>query len=133
MKKSDIKNGMHVITNDGTEYVILSDIYASSQVNNNTTAHVIMANINDNEWVNFDTYTHDLRCGTNNPKYEIQAVFEPRYYKATLMSVRDDEDNYYFTKLWERPTKKKMTKSEIEKELGYEIEIVDEDRNGFDF
>jgi hypothetical protein len=126
---------MHVITNDGTEYVILSDIYASSQVKNNTTAHIIMADINGNEWMNFDKYTCDLRCNDDddNFEYEIQAVFEPRYYKATLMSVRDDEDNYYFTKLWERPTKKKMTKSEIEKELGYEIEIVDEDRNGFDF
>lgn len=126
MKKSDIKNGMHVITNNGNEYVILSDVYASLQISNNNTAHVIMADINGNEWMNFDKYTSDLRC--NDDDYEIQAVFSPKYYKATLMSVYDTDDiSYYFTKLWERPIKKKMTKANIEKELGYEIEIVDEE------
>ncbi len=125
MQKSDIKNGMHVITNNGEEYVILSNIYASSQVNNNNTAHVIMASINGDGWMNFDKYTSDLRCDNNNFEYEIQAVFEPRYYSATLMSIRNVESDYYFTKLWERPQRKKMTKIDIEKELGYEIEIID--------
>ena len=127
MQKSDIKNGMHVITNNGEEYVILSDVYASSQVNSHNTAHVIMAHINGEGWMNFDKYTNDLRCDNGDFDYEIQAVFEPRYYSATLMSVRNVESDYYFTKLWERPTAKKMTKVEIEKELGYEIEIVDDE------
>lgn len=125
MQKSDIKNGMHVITNNGEEYVILSNIYASSQVSSNNTAHVIMANIDGEGWMNFDKYTSELRCDNGNFEYEIQAVFEPKYYSATLMSVRSAYSNHNFTKLWERPTAKKMTKAEIEKELGYEIEIVD--------
>ena len=125
MQKSDIKNGMHVITNNGEEYVILSDVYASSQVNSHNTAHVIMAHINGEGWMNFDKYTNDLRCESGHFDYEIQAVFEPKYYSATLMSVRSDYSNYNFTKVWERPTRKKMTKIDIEKELGYEIEIID--------
>lgn len=125
MQKSDIKNGMHVITNNGEEWVILSDIHASSQTNSNNTAHVIMANIDGEGWMNFDKYTSDLRCDNGNFEYEIQAVFEPKYYSATLMSVRSAYSNHNFTKLWERSIAKKMTKAEIEKELGYEIEIID--------
>lgn len=125
MQKSDIKNGMHVITNNGEEYVILSNIYASSQTSSNNTAHTIMADINGEGWMNFDKYTYDLRCDNGDFEYEIQAVFEPKYYSATLMSVRSDYSNYNFTKVWERPTVKKMTKADIEKELGYEIEIID--------
>lgn len=125
MQKSDIKNGMHVITNNGTEYVILSDIYASSQISGNNTAHTIMAEINGEGWMNFDKYTNDLRCESGDFNYEIQAVFEPKFYSATLMSVRSAYSDYSFTKVWERPMRKKMTKADIEKELGYEIEIVD--------
>ena len=126
MQKSDIKNGMHVITNNGTEYVILSDIYASSQISGNNTAYTIMAEINGEGWMNFDRYTHDLRCESGDFNYEIQAVFEPKFYSATLMSVRNVYSDYNFTKVWERPIVKKMTKADIEKELGYEIEIVED-------
>jgi hypothetical protein len=125
MQKSDIKNGMHVITNNGEEWVILSDIYAPSQIRSNNTAYTIMANINGEGWMNFDKYTSDLRCNSKNFDYEIQAVFEPQHYCATLMSVRGAYSDYNFKKIWERPTRKKMTKIDIEKELGYEIEIID--------
>ena len=124
MKKSDIKNGMHVITNNGEEYVVISDVHAPSQVGITNT---IMANI-DGGWMNFDEYTSDLRCKSGNFDYDIKAVFEPKYYGVTLMSVHsdyDDYDKYNFIKLWERPIAKKMTKADIEAELGYEIEIVD--------
>lgn len=123
MQKSDIKNGMHVITNNGEEWVILSDIHASSQTNN--TACTIMARMDGGGWMNFDRYTNDLRCDSGDFDYEIQAVFKPKYYGVTLMSVRSAYSSYNFTKLWERPTIKKMTKADIEKELGYEIEIID--------
>ena len=125
MKKSDIKNGMHVITKGGEEYVIVSvSAVYPSQIEK---AHTIMANI-DGGWMNFDKYTNDLRCESGNSDYDIKAVFEPKYYSATLMSVRSnyDYDKYNFIKLWERPTVKKMTKAEIEAELGYEIEIVED-------
>ena len=129
MKKSDIKNGMHVITNNGDEYVILNDIYATVQTENNHTAHTIMALINGNGWMDFDGYTSDLRYNRNSD-YDIQAVFVPQFYSATLKSVNDYKydgyDSYYFKKLWERDIPKKMTKADIERKLGYEIEIVED-------
>ena len=125
MQKSDIKNGMHVITNNGEEWVILSNIYAPSQIRGNNTAKTIMANIDGEGWMNFDKYTSDLRCHSDNFDYEIQAVFEPQHYYAILMSVRNVASASFFKKIWERPIAKKMTKAEIEKELGYEIEIID--------
>ena len=59
MNKSDIKNGMHVITKDGTEYVIMSNIYAPKQIDDGNTAKVVMLCLNGG-WMNFDKYSDDL-------------------------------------------------------------------------
>lgn len=128
MKKSDIKNGMHVITNNGTEYIIISGVEASEQ--NVNTAKTIMAQFNGNGWMPFDEYDDDLHYHDpdgdeyNEDKlYDIKTVYTPRYYSYTLKSVLSNISD--FTKIWERPIAKKMTKAEIESELGYEIEIID--------
>lgn len=130
MKKSDIKNGMHVITNDGTEYVIISDIEAFEQ--NLNTAKTIMVQLNGNGWMPFDEYDDDLHYHdpdgdeyNEDRFYDIKTVYAPRYYVNTLLSVHNVNNMRGFTKVWERPIVKKMTKADIEKELGYEIEIVD--------
>ena len=135
MKKSEIKNGMHVITNDGSEYVIISGIEARGQIEDNNTANVVMVNTDSyGGWMSFDNYDDDLRF--HDPEgedeydrdYDIKIVYAPRYYAWTLLSVhdKDSEDRLdKFTKVWERECKK-MTKAEIEKELGYEIEIVED-------
>lgn len=132
MKKSDIKNGMHVITNDGSEYVIISGIEARGQIEDNNTANVVMVNVDKyGGWMSFDNYDDDLRF--HDPEgeddeydrdYDIKIVYAPRYYGWTMLSIHDDYSINKFTKVWERE-RKKMTKAEIEKELGYEIEIVD--------
>lgn len=130
MKKSDIKNGMHVITNDGTEYVIISDVEAFEQ--NVNTAKTIMVQFNGQGWMPFDEYDEDLHYHDpdgdedeydEDGLYDIKAVYVPRYYSYTLASV--SSSIFDFAKVWERPKRKKMTKIDIEKELGYEIEIID--------
>ena len=135
MKKSDIKNGMHVITNDGTEYIIISGVEAQSQIRDGNTADIIMVQVNDDGWMPFDDYDDDLRY--HDPEgdeyddeedrcYDIKEVYSPLCYAWTLSSVHNKPITYVdkFAKVWERP-RKKMTKAEIEKELGYAIEIVD--------
>lgn len=129
MKKSDIKNGMHVITNDGTEYVIISGIEASEQ--NVNTAKTVMVQFNGNGWMSFDEYDDNLRYHDpdgdeydEDKLYDIKTVYTPRYYSYTLSSVHNNIFDFY--KVWERPIAKKMTKAEIEAELGYEIEIVED-------
>lgn len=132
MKKSDIKNGMHVITKGGEEYIIINDVYAPKQIDDNHTANVIMINL-DCGWMNFDQYDNDLRF-YDNPQdideddwqYDIEEVYVPKYYAYTFSSVRDKNHQDDFIRLWKRGIKK-MTKAEIEAELGYEIEIVDDE------
>ena len=130
MKKSDIKNGMHVITKDGNEYVIMNDIYAPKQIEDNNTANVIMLGI-DGGWMNFDQYNDDLcfrdiegEVEDDDFQYDIEEVYVPKYYARTLESVLKEKNKNCFTRLWKRGVQK-MTKAEIEAILGYEIEIVD--------
>ena len=130
MKKSDIKNGMHVITKSGDEYIIMSDIYAPKQIEDNNTVKVVMLGI-DGGWMNFDQYDDDL-CFRDKPSevdeddwlYDIDEVYAPKYYAWTLESVLKEKNKNDFTRLWKRGVKK-MTKAEIEEALGYEIEIVE--------
>ena len=130
MKKSEIKNGMHVITKDGSEYVIVSDVYAPCQIDNGNTAKVAMLGLNGG-WMNLDQYDEESLCFRDKPsdieeddwQYDIEEVYAPKYYTYTFESVKSkDKDD--FTRLWKRGIKK-MTKAEIEAELGYEIEIID--------
>lgn len=129
MKKSDIKNGMHVITKGGEEYIIMSDVYAPKQINEHRIAKVVMLNL-DGGWMNFDKYDDDLcfrdtiyDAADDDSLYDIDEVYVPNYYSWTLESALKNKED--FTRLWKRSVKK-MTKAEIEAELGYEIEIVED-------
>lgn len=133
MKKSDIKNGMHVITNNGNEYIIISGIEADKQIEETNTANIIMVQLDGNGWMPFDDYDDDL-C-YHDPEddesdydkyYDIKTVYAPRFYAWTLISINEYSKDK-FTKVWERP-RKKMTQTDIERELGYEIEIIDDER-----
>ena len=128
MKKSEIKNGMHVITKSGEEYIIMSGIYAPKQIEEHNTAKVVMLGL-DGGWMNFDQYNNDLCFHSNIENeddylYDIDEVYIPNYYCWTLESALESTNKNDFTRLWKRDVKK-MTKAEIEAELGYEIEIVD--------
>lgn len=131
MKKSDIKNGMHVITNDNVEYIIISEVEADMQ-KGDTRANTIMVQINGHGWMPLDKYDDNLyfqpkdgREYENHRCYDIKAVYTPLFYGWMLKSVDDYTDR--FTKVWER-SRKKMTQIDIERELGYEIEIIDDER-----
>ena len=125
MKKSNIKNGMHVITNNGDEYIVISNVGAQNQT---TTCKIAMINLS-NGWMPLDEYDDNL-CyrgdDDDDRDYDIKEVYAPKYYANTFESVKDFTNKHKFVKLWERPIPKKMTKAEIEAELGYEIEIVED-------
>lgn len=53
MKKSDIKNGMHIITNDNIEYVVISGVKAQEQTEIHDT---IMVQLNKDGWMPLDDY-----------------------------------------------------------------------------
>lgn len=125
MKKSDIKSGMHVVTNNGYEYVILNDVCCSNQTD--AKGKFIMIRMgNPSGWMDFEDYDDNL-CyfGKGDDNYTIKEVYQSHYYKSILKStIEDENDKYYFDKIWERPKKMKMTKAEIEEALGYKIEII---------
>lgn len=132
MKKSDITNGMHVITNEGVEYIIIDGVEAQAQIKDNHIANTIMVQVHSEGWIPFDNYDDDLHY--HDPEgdeyeedwlYDIKEVYSPLYYVNILSSV--DKHANKFTKVWERP-RKKMTQIEIERELGYAIEIMDDER-----
>lgn len=124
MKKSDIKNGMHVITNSGKEYLIISNVEATEQA---FLANTIMVRLDGEGWLSFDGYNDNLRYrfndNDNDDTYDIKAVYVPKFYVDIFASVHNTNRDG-FTKLWERPNPIAMTKAEIEAELGYEIEII---------
>ena len=126
MKKSDIKNGMHVITKGGEEYVVVSDVYAPCQIDNGNTAKVAMLGLNGG-WMNLDQYGEECDKPSDieedDWQYDIEEVYAPKYYTYTFESVKQFKHD--FTRLWKRGVKT-MTKAEIEAELGYEIEIVED-------
>ena len=130
MKKSEIKNGMHVITKDGSEYIIMSNIYAPKQMEDNNTSNVVMLGI-ECGWMNFDQYDDDLcfrdtvdEVCDDDFLYDIDEVYAPKYYAWTLKSVLEEKNKNDFIRLWKRDVKT-MTKAEIEAELGYEINIIE--------
>ena len=124
MKKSEIKNGMHLITNGGDEYIVVGDAYAQYQEEPQT----VLVNLSHG-WMFLEDYDDDLCCCSDDFSYcgysdfDIKEVYAPKLYAAMLDSVNKDKSS--FVKLWERPITKKMTKAEIEAELGYEIEIIE--------
>jgi hypothetical protein len=124
MQKSDIKNGMHVITNSGREYLIISNVEANEQT---FLANTIMVRLDGEGWLPLDKYNDDLcyRFNDNDDDayYDIKEVYVSNFYVNILSSVHDAKNS--FTKVWERPITRKMTKAEIEAELGYKIEIID--------
>lgn len=131
MNKSDIKNGMHVITKGGSEYIIMSDIDAPKQIKDGNTAKAVMLGI-DGGWMNFDQYDDDLcfydtidKVEDDDFLYDIDEVYVPNYYCWTLESALESKNKNDFTRLWKRDVPK-MTKADIEALLGYEIEIIED-------
>lgn len=125
MKKSELKNGMHVITKNGDEFIVIDNVVADKQIVDRNTSDVILVKIdNCGGWLALDRYDENLNSDgdDNDDDFKIVAIYKPLYYYDILLSVYDDYHGKNFVQIY---GKKKMTKAEIEQALGYEIEIVD--------
>ena len=91
MNKAILKNGMHVITRNGNEYVIMSDVKANKQ--KHITNEMIGLNVKMEGYINIDTYNDDLTKDSNHD-YDIQIIFTPHYYRDVLSSVRAGRNNF---------------------------------------
>ena len=109
MELKDLKTGMVVETRDGTKYLI---------VNQDGKLYGIGMNV----YMSLDgRYPHKSdMTWPDDSDLDIMKVFKPALRKfSTMLS---DECNC----IWNREKVRKMTASEICKELGYEVEIVKE-------
>lgn len=119
MKLSDLKTGMHVILRDGNEYIVLKDTCLCLFYD--TYGKNIIKNLNGATYTSLDNYNEDFTNTDGFKNLDIVEVYTCDCVSAILKSAKDEPDS--FTRIFEeRPTK--MTLEEIEKELGYKIEIV---------
>lgn len=125
MKLSDLKTGMHVILRDGDEYIVLKDTCLCNCLCNaydyDTYEKNIIKTLNSKTYTSLDNYNEDF-TSTRFKGLDIVEVYTCDCITAILESVKNEPDS--FIRIFEERPTKKMTLEEIEKELGYKIEIV---------
>ena len=105
MKKSDLKNGDIVELRDGGKYILIEDILIGI----------------GGGWLSLQSYNENMREDKYiMPEYDITKVFQGEIYEIGEAIT----EKPIWT--WIRDEKKEMTIAEIEKELGYEVEIIKE-------
>lgn len=118
MKKSELRSGDIVKTREGQKYIVLLNIIEYGD---------LLINLSDGYFLNLKGYEEDLTFGNRNQKHwDIVAVCALDFPGDNLRQhgLTKWAAGYKWT--WERKEVKKMTVSEICKELGYEIEIIKE-------
>lgn len=105
--KADLKDGMVVEYRDGRRRIVLGDYFMDFEIDT-------IINFYTDELIN--KLVDDLSID--------------KVYTSSACTLNDYRKDKYLTLIWERPKEepaKKMTVAEIEKELGYKVEIVSED------
>lgn len=123
MKNEDLKTGMILVT-EGNEYVmVLKDTENGDIVSGDTWMPIYK----DIEMVDY-LKVKEIYQPLNNKAYlSKNAGFMQRNIDKTIQNNRKFQFFPDYKLIWERKEKRKMTVSEICKELGYDIEIVKED------
>ena len=107
MKKQDLKTGMLVQFRNGEVYMLIND-----------------ALVRDGGWNSLYSFDNDLNDIYSFDKFDIVKVSKVLQHNY-LMPRYWNEKTLNNNLLWEREETKKMTVSEIQKELGYKIEIIE--------
>ena len=119
MTKSELKTGMIVTRRDGQKLTVYRDCACSFNAiyHNN-----VFVDASTKSWHSMESYSEDLSNNQGCPEFDIVKVELPHHpYDFNRFPL-----NAEITKvLWEcTEPKKKMTVAEIEKILGYKVEIV---------
>ena len=110
MKKQDLKTGMLVQVRNGNVYMLINDTFASNE-----------------GWMSLYSFDKDLNDREHNELdiMKVSIVLEDYFLMPKYWNEKTLNNNL----LWEREETKKMTVSEIQKELeeklGYKIEIIE--------
>lgn len=101
--KSDLKNGMVVTFKNGFRGLVVDNIIIGNSI-----------------YCDLSDYNDDLTTKDNSTSLNIIKVYNALSHRGFRNYLSDDN----LELIWEREKPKKMTKQEIEKELGYSIEII---------
>ena len=104
--KDDLKDGMVVELKNGYRGIIIHNLIIGEDF------YIQLSNYNDRLIAN---YNNPIVNGLN-----IIKVYNALSYKGFKNYIKDEN----LTLIWEREEPVKMTKEEIEEELGYKIEII---------
>ncbi len=108
MKKQDLKTGMLVQFRNGKVFMVINDIL-----------------VRDGKWISLCSFDKDLNCNSvYHDEFDIMKASKV-LNGYLLMPTNWNEERLNNNLLWEREETKKMTVSEIQKELGYKIEIIE--------
>jgi len=118
LTKSDLRTGMHVVTREGVEFVVLKDtLFADGDI------LVAPHEEDDNHgnWLSLDKYNDNLTFGDAEFNYfDIVRVYQPKYEFTTLEYKLDCSDVDLSDIIFAEEV---MTKAEAEEKFG--IRIVD--------
>ncbi len=118
--KNDFKIGMRVVTANKEEWVVMPSVEGD----------LCLVKLGESGWNELSDYddTLNIRYADGAPmkQYAIDKIYMSAL-SACILSDLNEKDDWgcnVFGLIWERTQPKKMTKLEIERELGYEVEII---------
>ena len=117
MNKSDLRTGMVVTTEKGHHYQVF--LGAVTSINTSHNQNILVCIDDDHEtWMDLNTFKEDLT-------FADMSIVKVEVPKITTELVKSYEKMEKVT-IWKRQPIKKMTLEEIEKCLGYKVQIVTE-------
>ena len=123
MELKDLKTGMRIILRNGQEYIVLKNVITPYKSEGKQDMYVYI----NGGWMSSSSYNNDLTVKSKDREFDIMKVYVQNNGEYIDGSVLKKDAIKYMDKIWERKEKKKMTVSEICKELGYDVEIIKED------
>ena len=119
MTLNDLKTGMIVTNRKGEEMIVLRNVHTGRYMNCD-----YFVDLDKEEQDNMSHYTDDMKSKKGLSEYDIVKV---EMAGCPTSSVHSKFRKYDRTVIWTEPCAKKLTVSEIEKLLGYKVEIISEE------
>jgi hypothetical protein len=117
LKKSDLKTGMKVITNQEKEYIVLLNIKHSYCLESKIYTNILVNPVKDScSWFNLNDFNDNLEEPITSTL--IEKIYLPAHPYDIFYKHND------WKLIWERNKVIKMTVEEIEQKLGHKVEII---------
>ena len=89
MKKSELTNGMHVITKGDEEFIVIDNVVADKQIEDGKICNVILVNIDGSGWLGLDNYDENLNELDGSYDFEIAEIYKANGWEMGMFYVDD--------------------------------------------